>query len=112
MMPFAYGIGLLAMFLSPEFRRLGDVLAGTVVVHREAMPTRTVPAVTPLAPSARLSRETQRAVLTFAERVPRLTAARAEELAALVPQLTHGERGAAAVRRLLGYANYLVGRRA
>jgi uncharacterized RDD family membrane protein YckC len=111
-LPFGYGIGLVTMFLSPEFRRLGDVLAGTVVVHREKPLDWAVPSVTPIAPNASLPRDAQRALLAFAERVPRLTAARAEELAALAPQLTGGATGEASVKRLLGLANFLVGRRA
>jgi hypothetical protein len=52
----------------------------------------------------------QRALLDFAERVPTLTQARAEELAGLVPNLTGGLQGASAMQRLLAYANHLVGR--
>ncbi len=32
MLPFLYGIGLLAIFFSPRCQRLGDVVAGTIVV--------------------------------------------------------------------------------
>ncbi len=110
-LPMAYGFGLICMFLSPEFRRIGDIVAGTVVVHRESTGDRTIPEATPLAPNARLSRETQRAVLAFAERAPRVTPARAEELAALVPHLTNESQGTESVRQLLGLANYLIGRR-
>ncbi|MBI3899746.1 MAG: RDD family protein [Gammaproteobacteria bacterium] len=111
-LPVAYGIGLLAMFTSSEFRRVGDVLAGTVVVYRSTSRSTTLPAVAPLAPSTRLSRDAQRAVLAFAERAPKLTSARAEEIAALAPQLTDQASGAESVQRLLGLANYIVGRRA
>lgn len=111
-LPFAYGIGLVAMLLSPEFRRLGDILAGTVVVYRETEAQRAVPEAAPLAPLMHLSRDAQRAVLAFAERVPQLTPARAEELAALAPQLSSGDTPERAVQRLIGMANYLIGRRA
>lgn len=32
-LPVLYGVGVVAMFISPESRRLGDYVAGTVVVH-------------------------------------------------------------------------------
>ncbi len=35
-MPTAYGIGLLAMFIDSKNRRLGDLVAGTLVVHERA----------------------------------------------------------------------------
>lgn len=112
-LPFAYGVGIVSMLLHREFRRLGDIVAGTVVVYRDALGG--LPAIanaTPLAPDATLDRATQRALLTFAERANSLTPARQEELADLLPYLDedlHGPHGAA---RLIGLANYLIGRRA
>jgi uncharacterized RDD family membrane protein YckC len=35
-LPFAYGIGIISMFLDKQSRRLGDLAAGTVVVHDRA----------------------------------------------------------------------------
>ncbi len=37
-LPFLYGFGLLAMVLSRDFQRLGDIAGGTVVVYRETGP--------------------------------------------------------------------------
>lgn len=34
-MPFAYGIGVLCAWISPQSKRLGDYIAGTVVVHEK-----------------------------------------------------------------------------
>jgi hypothetical protein len=34
-MPFAYGIGVLCAWISPQSKRLGDYVAGTVVVHEK-----------------------------------------------------------------------------
>jgi uncharacterized RDD family membrane protein YckC len=34
-MPFAYGIGVLCVWISPQSKRLGDYVAGTVVVHEK-----------------------------------------------------------------------------
>jgi uncharacterized RDD family membrane protein YckC len=110
-LPFGYGIGLLAMFLSAEFRRLGDIVAGTVVVYRDPAPNRGIPEAPSMAPVMPLSREAQRAILAFGERVPRLTPARAAELAELARPYVEDRRGAEAVQHLLGIANHLVGRR-
>lgn len=35
-LPFAYGVGLICMFLDKQSRRLGDLAAGTLVVHDRA----------------------------------------------------------------------------
>jgi uncharacterized RDD family membrane protein YckC len=34
-MPFAYGVGVLCAWISPQSKRLGDYVAGTVVVHEK-----------------------------------------------------------------------------
>jgi len=33
LLPMAYGVGVVTMFLNPDSRRLGDLAAGTIVVH-------------------------------------------------------------------------------
>lgn len=38
-LPFAYGIGVLCAWLSPQSKRLGDYVAGTVVVHEKPLET-------------------------------------------------------------------------
>jgi len=110
-LPFFYAIGLVAMLATREFRRLGDIVADTVVTYRR--PAVALP-VAPDAPRWRphtpMSRTAQRAVLAFAERAPRLSPERAEELAEQAPMLTDGARGALAVSRLYGLAHYLSGR--
>jgi uncharacterized RDD family membrane protein YckC len=112
-MPFLYGFGLLSMLLSRDFKRLGDIAAGTVVVYREAAAQHAaVPHAAPLPPPAPLPLSEQRAVLDLATRSSNLTAERAEELAALVPHLTGGRQGAAALQQLVAIANHLIGRRA
>ena len=110
-LPLAYGFGIVTMTLNRDFKRLGDLAAGTVVVHREpAARGLRVPAASPEPPPQRLGREEQRAIVDFAERLPTWTDSRAQELAALARPLT-GSDGPAAVRRLVAYANWLVGRR-
>jgi len=111
MLPLAYATGLVSSLIDPWGRRLGDMVAGTLVVH-EAHPRDPQPAVvdTALAPSIALRPYEQVALVAFAERAPRLSEARQAELADLAEPLT-GARGALAVTRLYRMANWLLGRR-
>jgi len=112
-MPMLYGFGLVSMLLSRDFKRLGDIAAGTVVVYREAATQHAaVPHAPPVPPPLALPLAEQRAILDLATRSGGLTAERAEELAALVPHLTAGRQDAAALQRLIAIANHLIGRRA
>ncbi|MDC7806714.1 RDD family protein [Luteimonas sp BLCC-B24] len=111
MLPLAYGAGLVTSLADPWSRRLGDMVAGTLVIHapRERLALQTLP-VAPLAPAVALQTDEQRAVIAFAERAHRLSEPRQRELADIVAPVSgaHGERG---VMRLLGIANWLLGRR-
>jgi uncharacterized RDD family membrane protein YckC len=42
-LPFAYGIGVLSVWISPRSKRLGDYVAGTVVVHEKPLETAAAP---------------------------------------------------------------------
>jgi len=108
-LPVAYGLGLASMLVNREFKRLGDLVAQTVVIYREE-PRSSValPPAAPLPPPAALSVEEARAILDYAERVPELTPERADELAQIAEPLVGGAK--ASRERLLGVANYLVGR--
>ena len=109
-LPVLYGVGLVAMLFNREFRRLGDIVAQTVVVHREA--ARSPAAIAhapPLAPPRPLTVDEAHAIVEYAERVPQLTAERATELANIVQSLA-GASGTAARERLVRIANHLVGR--
>ena len=111
-LPLFYGIGLLAMLMNRDFKRLGDLAAGTIVVYREPKPRGfRVPEGAPLAPAVALTLAEQRAILDFAERAQGLTAERAEELAAIPRGLVGTASGPAAAERLIRIANFLVGRR-
>ena len=113
-LPLLYLAGVTAMCLDPSFRRLGDLAAGTLVVHVDR-PARTIrePELAlgerPHPPPLQLTLEEQGAVIAFAERSPLLSVARADELAAIPTVLTRGEepRG-----RLLAIAAWLLGRSA
>jgi uncharacterized RDD family membrane protein YckC len=111
-LPLFYGVGLMAMLANRDFKRLGDLAAGTVVVYQstELERVRKIPEAAPLPPPVSLDLDEQRAVLELAERSASLTRERFEELAELPRPLVgnlHAERAAA---RLLAVANYLAGR--
>lgn len=113
-LPLMYGAGLASMLINREFKRLGDLVAQTVVVYRdEARTAVAFPAVAALAPAVSLTLEEARAVLDFAERNADLTIERADELALIGEPLIAGAAppAAGARARLLGVASYLVGRR-
>jgi len=105
--PFLYGFGLLSMLANPEFKRLGDLAAGTVVAYRDPAPALPVlPEATPVPPPAGLALDDQRVLVAFAERAGSLTEERAEELAGILAELT-GRQGRESVQQLYAYANWL-----
>jgi uncharacterized RDD family membrane protein YckC len=110
-LPIAYGFGVVSMLASRDFQRLGDLAAGTVVVHAEppAVGSR-VPAADPLRPPVPLRSDEQRVVIDFAERLSTWSEARAREIASVARPLT-GATGGASVARLTAFANWLLGRR-
>jgi len=108
-LPFFYGFGLISMFLNREFKRLGDLAAGTLVIYSETEQERNnIPDAEAVPPPLPLSIDEQRAILDFAERSAHLSPQRQEELANYLYQLTH-EKDQAAVNALFQYANWLHG---
>ena len=104
-LPMLYAFGLVSMLVSRDFKRLGDLAAGTIVVYRDRPGTRAaIPAAPPLAPAVALSLEERRAILDFAERHATLSEERADEVAAHATPLLR--RGMAPARTLLGIANH------
>lgn len=110
-LPFAFLAGLVSMLLSEDFRRIGDHVAGTVVVHADRRAAR-LPAtqVRPEPPPFSLELAEQRAIVDFAERSGGWTEDRVEELAeVLVPAM--GGPPQTTARRLHGVARWLLGER-
>lgn len=111
-LPFAYACGLLTMWLNGESKRLGDLLAGTVVVYRSETPLPLIDDddVQTDTPPFSLTQAEQRAIIEYRLRANKLTEARSEELAELALPLTDGLRPEAAKARLFRIANGLLGR--
>lgn len=110
-LPLAYAAGVLSMLLRSDFKRLGDVVAGTLVIHDGQVVLHGTPAVAePQAPAQPLSAEQQAAVVDWALRTPRLTVPRAEELALLAAPVLRPGPGSPG-QRLLAVAQWALGRR-
>ena len=107
-LPLFYGIGLVSMLINRDFKRLGDLAAGTLVVYRDLPAERSpAPVDQVIKPPQELSEQEQTAILAYAERAEGLSAARRIELAELLGGLT-GQQGMAAVARLYAYANWIM----
>jgi uncharacterized RDD family membrane protein YckC len=108
-LPVLYGLGVAAMLANRDFKRLGDLAGGTVVVYTgRARPRAVIPEAPPVAPPVALTAEEQQAVVSFAERAAELSPQRAEELAALARPLGDAS-GAPTPGRLVRMANWLAG---
>ena len=106
-LPLFYGAGLVSTLIDGDFRRLGDLAAGTLVVHvRSPIPEREIPVAEPLPLPRPLTLETQQAIIGYAERSGRLSPERRVELAEALGWLS-GRRGHAAEEAVLGYATWL-----
>jgi len=87
LLPFGYCLGAISCLQHPQFKRLGDIAAGTLVIYREQPHTRPeLPETQPRRPAFALTLTEQRAILGFAERQGELSQARADELAAILAQ--------------------------
>lgn len=112
-LPAFFAAGLATILLSRDFKRLGDLAAGTIVVYVDsALVNRAIPESEPQMPNRALSLAEQRTILEFAERVRSFTQDRATELAELPTPILDGARGHFATQRLLHLANFLIGRSA
>ena len=111
-LPFLYGVGLITMLMNRDFKRLGDLAAGTVVVYQpeKAASVQAIPPSPAVAPPVALNLEEQRAVLELAERSATFTRERFEELAELPTPLVGRAVREAAATRMLSIANYLAGK--
>jgi len=83
-LPALYGFGIAALLLRADFKRLGDMAAGTLVVYSDTVSLHgELPWAEPLAPAMPLSTREQAAIVSWAGRSTRLTPERFDELASL-----------------------------
>jgi len=107
-LPFMYAAGLFAMLINRQFKRLGDLAAGTLVVYRDEKRARVqLPAERVEKPPLELSEEEQLTLLAFSERADKLSAGRRGELAELLSGITK-RQGDAAVQALYAYAGWIL----
>jgi len=114
-LPFLYASAIVSMLLRADGKRIGDIAAATLVVHQpRPAPKATLEMVVPVAPAYALSARDQSAVIALAARAPTLTVERLDELAALASavQGTEPRSSDDVTRRVLGVAQWLLGRRA
>lgn len=113
-LPLFYMTGVVSMLCNDRFQRLGDLAAGTLVIHergregRKQAPSAHVEGAQSL--SIALRPDEQRAILSFAERTPELSESRVVELAAILQSIT-GQTGREGATELLRIANGLAGKR-
>ena len=113
-LPFGYGFAIVCMLLRRDCKRLGDIGAATLVVHQpHAAPRITLEKVEPVAPVRPLAPRDQAALVALAARAPTLTGERLDELAAIAASVSgdRGRAGGAVTHRVLGVAQWLMGRR-
>lgn len=113
-LPFCYGFAIVSMLLRRDFKRLGDIAAATIVVHEpRAVPRIDLNEIAPVVPARTLAPRDQAAVVALAARAPRLTVERLDELAAMAAMVSGdaGRSGPDVTRRVLGVAQWALGRR-
>jgi uncharacterized RDD family membrane protein YckC len=113
-LPFGYGFAIVSVLVRRDCKRLGDIAAGTIVVHQpRTAPRIALDSVAPVVPAMPLAPENQAALIALAARAPRLTGERLDELAALAAVVSGdtGHRGPEVTRRVLGVAQWALGRR-
>lgn len=112
-LPFGYACGLISIWLNADSKRLGDLLAGTIVVYsgETALPFIDDTSMDAEAPPFPLTLSEQQALLEYRHRASTLTEARSLELAELAHPLSDGMRPEEAKSHLFRIGNALLGRR-
>lgn len=116
-LPFLFVGALLSMLFNRQSKRLGDIVAGTLVVYKiEDKLNFDIPAHEPVVPSMPLTFEEQQAILAFAERSDTLPNERWLELAQILTPLASQsspstQNNASQVgQSIVGFANAIIGR--
>lgn len=84
-LPIFYGLGMSVMLLHPQFKRLGDILSGCLVIYTDEpkikINKQVFVGVKAIAPPIALTRDERLSLILFMERLPHLSVARQQELA-------------------------------
>ncbi len=111
LLPAFFFFGLLSILLTKNFQRLGDLVAGTLVVYRrKEKPLRALPKYQPHPPPIALDREDQIAVIGFTQRHDQISDDRQQELANILEPMLPVE-GPSRVNYLRGIGGWLLGGR-
>ncbi|MBA4503354.1 RDD family protein [Marinobacterium marinum] len=110
-LPLFYVAGIVSMVVSGRFQRLGDLAAGSLVVHVDKQPKVVVDeSIKPIMPRQVLSRAERQGIIGLTERSMSISQPRQEELAQLLEPVT-GVSGAAGLEHLKGVGAWLLGRK-
>jgi uncharacterized RDD family membrane protein YckC len=102
-LPMFYATGLVCMLCDRQFRRLGDIVAGTqVIYHEKPAARRALVTAAPLATPFPLNADQQRTLADLFEREHSLPRQRLDELGTIAAPLT-GCEGADSVEAMRGY---------
>ncbi|MCW8878687.1 MAG: RDD family protein [Kangiellaceae bacterium] len=112
-LPAFWAFGLISMMLNRDFKRLGDLAAGTLVIHqREVISPQSNHDAEGLAPKTPLKLDEQSAIIAYSDRIERMTQARADELARyLTPWLQNSQGNQSSALQIVRMARWLKGRR-
>jgi uncharacterized RDD family membrane protein YckC len=113
-LPLLYGLGCISMLVREDFKRLGDVAAGTLVVYQAPRAAKVIASeIAPMTPAIALTARDQAAIVALVARAPKLTPERLDELAALAAAVSGdaGKSGPEVTRRVLSVGQWLLGRR-
>ncbi len=109
-LPLFYGFGIISILLSKDFKRMGDIVAGTLVIYKQKKhETPAVELQAAVVPGYSLGLAEQQAILSFAERSHLMSEERTNELATLTGPLVNNSPNPGG--HLLGIANHIAGRR-
>lgn len=109
-LPFMFFAGILTSLINGQNKRLGDIVAGTMVVHLpKIQATFDIKAAAPIDLPMLLTVKEQQAILSFAERMEGLPAGRRDELTELLFDMTKTKNPNRANQTVLGYANAIIG---
>ena len=84
-LPIFYGLGMSVMLLHPQFKRLGDILSGSLVIYTDEpkikINKQVFAGIKAIRPPIALTRDERLSLVLFMERLPHLSVARQQELA-------------------------------